>query len=98
LLQHEPKTDGSFQFWHTPNEGLLCAAKVKTSEFPVQTRRRSQLAVFEVNNRKRDDIMLVFEELQNIEDRPSHLPEVFRSIESRESDPLQNQRNDWQIR
>ncbi len=42
--------------------------------------------------------MLVFEELQNIEDKPSHLPEVFRSIESRESDPLQNQRNDWQIR
>jgi len=78
LLQHELKTDGSFQFWHTPNEGLLCAAKVKTSEFPVQTRRRSQLAVFEVTNRKHDDIMLVFEELQNIEDKPSHLPEIFR--------------------
>jgi hypothetical protein len=43
LLQHEPETEGSFQFWHSPNEELLCAAKVETSEFPVQTRRRSQM-------------------------------------------------------
>jgi hypothetical protein len=98
LLQHELKTDGSFQFWHTTNEGLLCAAKVKTSEFPVQARRRSQLAVLEVNNRKHDGIMLVLEELQNIEDKPSRLPDISQSIESRESDPLQNRRNDWQIR
>jgi hypothetical protein len=37
LLQHEPETDGSFQFWHTPGKGVLCTAKVKVSEFSVQT-------------------------------------------------------------